>query len=159
MRQETTEFWDGSDISWTICKQSAPQSRQMTTPTPHHSIFYRPDALPDSLPTVSKHWRHIWYELFLNFHMAVKSPIYLILVHPCNLNLYPFDLKTSSVVTGGGQMGATAPAPNRHQTRLWDSWKSDEQKGGVVGCRGVTLEVNGNGNSCVLHAVDHKYNI
>jgi len=26
-------------ISWTICKQSAPRSRQTTTPTPHHSIF------------------------------------------------------------------------------------------------------------------------
>jgi len=28
-----------SDISWTICRQSAPRFRQMTTPTPHHSIF------------------------------------------------------------------------------------------------------------------------
>jgi len=34
-----TGFWDGSGISWTICKQSAPHSRQITTPTPHHSIF------------------------------------------------------------------------------------------------------------------------
>jgi len=25
-------------ISWTMCKQSAPRSRQITTPTPHHSI-------------------------------------------------------------------------------------------------------------------------
>jgi len=25
--------------SWTICKQSAPRSRQITTPTPHHSTF------------------------------------------------------------------------------------------------------------------------
>ena len=28
-----------SGISWTICKQSEPCSRQMTTSTPHHSIF------------------------------------------------------------------------------------------------------------------------
>jgi len=28
-----------SGISWTICKQSAPRSRQITSPTPHHSIF------------------------------------------------------------------------------------------------------------------------
>jgi len=28
-----------SGISWTICKQSAPCSRQITTPEPHHSIF------------------------------------------------------------------------------------------------------------------------
>ena len=32
-------FWDGSGISWTIYKQSAPRSRQTTTPTTHHSIF------------------------------------------------------------------------------------------------------------------------
>jgi len=31
--------WGCSDISWTICKQSAPRSRQITTPTPNHSIF------------------------------------------------------------------------------------------------------------------------
>jgi len=28
-----------SSISWTICKQSAPRSRQITIPTPHHSVF------------------------------------------------------------------------------------------------------------------------
>jgi len=33
-------FGDGSGISWTICKRSAPRSRQITTPTPHHSVFY-----------------------------------------------------------------------------------------------------------------------
>jgi len=38
MRQEMTGFGDGSGISWTICKQSAPRSRQITKPTPHHSI-------------------------------------------------------------------------------------------------------------------------
>jgi len=30
-------FWDG--ISWIIQRQSAPHSRQITTTTPHHSIF------------------------------------------------------------------------------------------------------------------------
>ena len=28
-----------SGINWTICKQSAPRCRQITTPAPHHSIF------------------------------------------------------------------------------------------------------------------------
>jgi len=28
-----------------------------TTPAPHHSIFYRPDALPAAKPTAWKHWR------------------------------------------------------------------------------------------------------
>ena len=46
----------GSGISWAICK-SAPRSRQITTPVPHHSVFYRPDALPVAQPTASKHWR------------------------------------------------------------------------------------------------------
>jgi len=31
-------------IIWTICKQSAPRSRQITTPTCHHSNFYMPIA-------------------------------------------------------------------------------------------------------------------
>ena len=54
----------GSGIRWDICK-SAPRSRQTTTPVPHHSVFYRPDALPAAQPTASKHWRpkhlHRWY--------------------------------------------------------------------------------------------------
>jgi len=34
----------GSGISWAISK-SASRSRQITMPAPHHSVFYRPDAL------------------------------------------------------------------------------------------------------------------
>ena len=52
-KQETVS---GSGISWAVCK-SAPRSRQITMPAPHHSIFYRPDALPAAQPTASKHWR------------------------------------------------------------------------------------------------------
>jgi len=44
----------GSGISWAICK-SAPHPRQITTPSPHHSAFYRPDAFPATQPTVSSH--------------------------------------------------------------------------------------------------------
>ena len=53
LEQETVS---GSGISWAICK-SAPSSRQITMPVPHHSVFYRPDALPATQPTASKHWR------------------------------------------------------------------------------------------------------
>ena len=52
-KQETVS---GSGISWAICK-AAPCSRQKTMPAPHHSVFYRPDALPAAQPTVSKHWK------------------------------------------------------------------------------------------------------
>ena len=54
LKQETVS---GSGISWAVCK-SASRSRQITTPAPHHSVFYRPDALPAAQPTASKHWRH-----------------------------------------------------------------------------------------------------
>ena len=53
LKQETVS---GIGISWAICK-SAPCSRQIATPAPHQSVFYRPDALPAAQPTVSKHWR------------------------------------------------------------------------------------------------------
>ena len=51
LKQETVS---GSGISWAICK-SALRSRQITMQAPHHSVFYRPDALPAAQPTVSKH--------------------------------------------------------------------------------------------------------
>jgi len=40
MRQEMMGFWDGSGISWAICKQSAPRSRQITTSIPHITEFF-----------------------------------------------------------------------------------------------------------------------
>ena len=53
MNTEIMGLGDGSGIGGTIYKQSAPRSRQITTPTPHHSIFsYRPDALHDAQTTV-----------------------------------------------------------------------------------------------------------
>ena len=51
LKQETVS---GSGIS-----KSAPSSRQITTLAPHHSVFYRPDALPANQPTASKHWMQI----------------------------------------------------------------------------------------------------
>ena len=54
LKQETVS---GRGISWAIWKKSAPRSRQITTPAPHHSVFYRPDAIPAAQPTASKHWK------------------------------------------------------------------------------------------------------
>jgi len=42
LKQETVS---GSGISWAICK-SALHSIHIAMPAPHHSVFYRPDALP-----------------------------------------------------------------------------------------------------------------
>jgi len=47
------EAVSGSGFSWAICKP-APCPRQITMPVPHHSFFYRPDALRAAQPTASK---------------------------------------------------------------------------------------------------------
>ena len=48
LKQETVS---GSVISWAICK-SAPRSRQITTPAPHHSVFLQAGC-PSCHPTYS----------------------------------------------------------------------------------------------------------
>ena len=64
LEQETVS---SSGISWAICK-SAPHSRQITTPESHHSVFYRPDALPVVQPTASNHRRHEhWRQSSINY--------------------------------------------------------------------------------------------
>jgi len=61
LEQETVS---GSGIIWAICK-SAPLLRQITTPAPHHSVFYRPDALPAIQPTASKHRRQHYIYVYV----------------------------------------------------------------------------------------------
>jgi len=39
LNEAKDRVWGCNGISWSICKQSAPRSRQITTPTSHHSIF------------------------------------------------------------------------------------------------------------------------
>ena len=48
LKQETVS---GSGISWAVCK-SAPRSRQITTPAPHHSVFLQAGC-PSCRPTNS----------------------------------------------------------------------------------------------------------
>jgi len=50
LEQETVS---GIGISWAICKSAPP--RQITMLVPHHSVFCKPDALPATQPTASKH--------------------------------------------------------------------------------------------------------
>ena len=53
------DFTEARDSEWQWHQlghiKSAPRSRQITMPAPHHSVFYRPDALPAAQPTASKH--------------------------------------------------------------------------------------------------------
>ena len=52
--QETVS---GSGISWAICKSAHHSTDNHASPPPHHSVFYRPNALPAAQITSSKHWR------------------------------------------------------------------------------------------------------
>ena len=67
--QETVS---GSGTRWAICK-SASRSKQITTPAPHRSVFYRSDALPAIQPT-SKHWRHEFsYKQTENYTQSITA--------------------------------------------------------------------------------------
>ena len=68
------DFTEARDSEWQwhqlgICK-SAPRSREITTPAPHHLIFYRPDALPAAQPTASKHWRQQCIRSVLKYYLV-----------------------------------------------------------------------------------------
>ena len=64
----------GSGISWALCK-CAPRSRQITMPAPQHSVFYRPDALPVTQPTASKHC------LSIVFLKCMPHPLFYTTMH------------------------------------------------------------------------------
>jgi len=65
LEQETVS---GSGIIWAICK-SASRPRQITMPASHHSVFYRPDALPATQPTASKHCGKTNYKLLNSVYL------------------------------------------------------------------------------------------
>ena len=98
----TPEHIHSSGISWTICKQSEPHSRQITTATPHHSIFYRSDALPAAQPThththpfngpLSGTTRVSWYQ-------KVK-PIWILLKEERVSAAQPIGFKNGKETTG-----------------------------------------------------------
>jgi len=50
------DFTEARDSEWQWHQlghmKSAPHSRQITMPAPHHSVFYRPDALPATCNSV-----------------------------------------------------------------------------------------------------------
>jgi len=92
LKQETVS---GSGISWAICK-SAHCSRQITMPAPHHSVFYRPDALPAAQPTVLKHWRHMVYKWLALHSREITS----LAPHPNSL-IHWSKLFYNTVMTNG----------------------------------------------------------
>ena len=53
-----------------------------TMPAPHRSVFYRPDALPATQPTVSKHWRQ----------NSMQHTVYKTVLHPYACPIWPPQL-------------------------------------------------------------------
>ena len=69
-------------------------SSQTAMPTSHHSVFYRPDALPDAQPTASKHWRYIKVSLI---HEYVNFPTTYPQIFPtpsCPLEFYQYKVRS-----------------------------------------------------------------
>ena len=110
----------GSGISWAICK-SAPRSSQITMPVPHHSVFYRPDALPAAQPTASKHWRlYLAYILKVNLHrharhdktvLSVSRPL-----RRCQLDSRQLKSVADRKFEVGKHVQSNRPIHTRHDT-------------------------------------------
>ena len=89
----------GDNWSYRSCKAPVKSS----PPTNQHPVFYRPDALPVTQPTVLKHWReNITYSMDL---LAPSSPgVFQLCLWPliapgylgdgCHASHYPSDLRS-----------------------------------------------------------------
>jgi len=104
------EIVSGSDISWVMCK-SAPRSRQITMPAPHHLVFYRSDALPAAQPTVSKHWKQGNDKTTCLHKFLTNSVIKFTL---CNLH-YVINYVTYSYISTGFWLGLPGWAGTRKE--------------------------------------------
>ena len=98
LKQETASV---SGIRWAICK-SAPLSRQITTPAPQHSAFYRPDALPATQPTVSKHWRQVNVKVDM---------VWILLATACNIKPCQYSVLDCLMIEHQHVNTAWKPAP------------------------------------------------
>jgi len=64
------DFTEARDIEWQWHQLGhMPCSRQITTPAPHHSVLYRPEALPANFPIRSKQ-RDICYYVNADWQMS-----------------------------------------------------------------------------------------
>jgi len=93
----------GSDISWAICK-SAPRSRQITTPAPHHSVFT--DRMPFLPPNQQRQSTegNAWYipvNVKLLWHIGLHTTCKTLLI---DINVHKKRLHLQLKKTTQGQM-------------------------------------------------------
>jgi len=112
LKQETVS---GSGISWAICK-SAPRSRQMTTPAPHHSVFTgRMTFLPPNQQRQST--EGLYLSIIVLYGLLTTKVI------PCQLNKCRDVYKTSAwftrIVTWRTSICTQLTVTWTTQTSLW----------------------------------------
>ena len=62
------DFTEARDSEWhQLGRMQVCTSLQTTTSAPHHSVLYRPDALPAAQPTASKHCNIVSVISVVNF--------------------------------------------------------------------------------------------
>jgi len=99
------------DISWTICKLSAPHYRQITTPTPHHSIF-------------------TCRMLFLMPNQQCQS------TRGKSAECKLYDIQTSCKCKTAGQLTHTVPLARNVYHRVRTGWQAGQQARWLsVSCR------------------------
>ena len=77
--------------------------QKITMPAPHQSNFYGPDALPDTQPTASKHWR---------------QPPPSILFTSCYYGGQPLSMSDTAFAGC-----ITFLSPNQQCSKYWTKWK------------------------------------
>ena len=117
LKQQTVS---GSGISWAVCK-FAHRSRQITMPSPHHSVFYRPDALPATQPTVSKALKAL--------NVSTRSWI------RCHITNY-YYYYTCLAASFPGQ-----PSVSRYQKGKTSLNLYQARNGEVLGCSGISWTI------------------
>ena len=97
-------FRDGSGISWTIRKQSAPCYRQITTPTPHHSIFtswmlflmLNQQCQSTGIPKYDSNFPHLhWHDSQITYTCRITNQL------ACSMkNVHSLDITSDLMNTG-----------------------------------------------------------
>jgi len=133
-------FWDGSGISWTICKQSASRCRQIATPTPHHiHQYYRYIFLCCVICAIC-YVLYVWSEV----HTCIQ-PIWchchsLSLASVISRLVLPFWYRLTRVVLDKGSLnGCVCVCVLLVPSVLWHCWLGGRKgiwpvKNWVVGC-------------------------
>ena len=97
-------FRDGSGISWTIRKQSALWYRQITTPTPHHSIFtswmlflmLNQQCQSTGIPKYDSNFPHLhWHDSQITYTCRITNQL------ACSMkNVHSLDITSDLMNTG-----------------------------------------------------------